>query len=61
MFDKIMNLLKKVFHLNSKNDNSKDAAKERLHLVLIQDRASVSADFLEVMKQEIIDVIKKYI
>lgn len=61
MFDKIMNLLKKVFHLNNKNDNSKDAAKERLHLVLIQDRASVSADFLEVMKQEIIDVIKKYI
>lgn len=41
--------------------NSKDAAKERLHLVLMQDRANVSADFLELMKQEIIDVIKKYI
>src|SRR5699024_1797178 len=40
---------------------SKDAAKERLHLVLMQDRANVSADFLELMKQEIIDVIKKYI
>ena len=61
MFEKIMNLIKKVFHLNGKEDNSKEAAKERLHLVLIQDRASVSADFLEVMKQEIIDVIKKYI
>ena len=36
-------------------------AKERLHLVLMQDRANVSADFLEMMKQEIIDVIKKYI
>lgn len=32
-----------------------------LHLVLMQDRANVSADFLELMKQEIIDVIKKYI
>lgn len=61
MFERIMNLVKKIFHMNSKNDNSKEAAKERLHLVLIQDRASVSADFLEVMKQEIIDVIKKYI
>ena len=40
---------------------SKDAAKERLHLVLMQDRANVSADFLELMKQEIIEVIKKYI
>ena len=40
------------------SNNSKDAAKERLHLVLMQDRANVSADFLELMKQEIIDVIK---
>ena len=27
----------------------------------MQDRANVSADFLELMKQEIIEVIKKYI
>ncbi len=27
----------------------------------MQDRANVSADFMELMKQEIIDVIKKYI
>lgn len=27
----------------------------------MQDRANVSADFLEMMKQEIIEVIKKYI
>lgn len=51
--------------LNKKEDkqanNSRNAAKERLHLVLMQDRANVSADFLELMKQEIIEVIKKYI
>lgn len=51
--------------LNKKDEkvatNSKEAAKERLHLVLMQDRANVSADFLELMKQEIIEVIKKYI
>ena len=47
---------------SEKNTNSsKDAAKERLHLVLMQDRANVSADFLDLMRQEIIDVIKKYI
>ena len=34
---------------------------ERLHLVLMQDRANVSADFLDLMRQEIIEVIKKYI
>ena len=39
-------------------DKSKNAAKERLHLVLMQDRAHVSADFLDMMKQEIVDVIK---
>ena len=62
MFENIMNFFK---NWNKKNDksiaSSKDAAKERLHLVLMQDRANVSADFLELMKQEIIDVIKKYI
>ena len=45
----------------SKIANSKETAKERLHLVLMQDRANVSADFLDLMKQEIIEVIKKYI
>ncbi len=62
MFENIMKFFKKA---NKKNEkpvaNSKEAAKERLHLVLMQDRANVSADFLELMKQEIIEVIKKYI
>ena len=30
-------------------------------MVLAQDRANISADFLEMMKQEIIEVIKKYV
>ncbi|MCI8587441.1 MAG: cell division topological specificity factor MinE [Clostridia bacterium] len=57
-----MKLLNKIKRKTEKQtNNSKDAAKERLHLVLMQDRANVSADFLELMKQEIIEVIKKYI
>ena len=59
MFDNIKNFFKK-FGKNDK-ENSKSTAKERLHLVLAQDRANISADFLEMMKQEIIEVIKKYI
>ena len=62
MFDNIMNFFKKlVKREKEKNKESSDTAKERLHLVLMQDRANVSADFLELMRQEIIEVIKKYI
>ena len=61
MFESIMNFLKKMSKKEEQTLKSKDAAKERLHLVLMQDRANVSADFLDLMKQEIIEVIKKYI
>lgn len=61
MFDNILKFLKKMIKKEEKSSTSKDTAKERLHLVLLQDRANVSADFLDMMKQEIIEVIKKYI
>ena len=65
MFEGLTSFFKKVVKNNPKLEESsslsKDAAKERLHLVLVQDRANVSADFLDLMKQEIIDVIKKYV
>ena len=61
MFESIMNFLKKMIKKEDQTLKSKDAAKERLHLVLMKDRANVSADFLDLMKQEIIEVIKKYI
>lgn len=60
MFENILNFLKNLVK-KEKSKESSDTAKERLHLVLMQDRANVSADFLELMKQEIIEVIKKYI
>lgn len=59
MFGNIINFFKKLG--KNEKENSKSTAKERLHLVLAQDRAHISADFLEMMKQEIIEVIKKYI
>ena len=61
MFESLMKFFKRKGKKEEKATNSKEAAKERLHLVLMQDRANVSADFLELMKQEIIEVIKKYI
>lgn len=62
MFERITNFFKGLAKKEKQEANtSKVAAKERLHLVLMQDRANVSADFLELMKQEIIEVIKKYI
>ena len=63
MFEKLSKFFKGLGkkEKNQEVNTSKDTAKERLHLVLMQDRANVSADFLELMKQEIIDVIKKYI
>ena len=63
MFENITQFFKKAKKKEEKKDtsNSRNTAKERLHLVLMQDRANVSADFLELMKQEIIEVIKKYI
>ena len=59
MFDNIIHFFKRF--KKSEKEDSKSTAKERLHLVLAQDRANISADFLEMMKQEIIEVIKKYI
>lgn len=61
MFEKVISFFKNLKKVEDKTIKSKDTARERLHLVLMQDRANVSADFLELMKQEIIDVIKKYI
>lgn len=61
MFENIINFFKNIGKSDKKGNNSRDTAKERLHLVLMQDRANVSADFLDLMRQEIIEVIKKYV
>ena len=61
MFENVINFFKKIGKKDQIEAISKDTAKERLHLVLMQDRANVSADFLDMMRQEIIEVIKKYI
>jgi cell division topological specificity factor len=40
--------------------SSKDLAVERLRLVLVHDRANVSPGLMETLKEELIQVISKY-
>lgn len=47
--------------LFGKDEGSKKAAKERLRLVLVHDRASVSPHLLENLKEDLIQVISKYL
>jgi cell division topological specificity factor len=54
MFD----LFARVF---GREDASKDVAKERLRLVLVHDRASLSPQALEALKDELLVVISKYL
>ncbi len=50
-----------IQRLFGKEENkSKDVAKERLRLILVHDRASVSPQFLDTIKEELIRVISKY-
>lgn len=52
-----MNLLK----LFGGNKSSKDVAKDRLRLILINDRSSLSPQVLENIRREILEVISKYV
>lgn len=49
--------LSKIF---VRKNRSKDVAKDRLKLVLVHDRVNVSPDFLETIKDEIMQVLAKY-
>jgi cell division topological specificity factor len=46
---------------NRDSNKSKNIAKDRLKLVLIHDRAMLSSGMLDQMKDEIIEVISKYV
>lgn len=51
-----MDFLKKFFSRNS----SKETAKKRLKLVLIHDRTDLSPEILERLREDIIQVIDRY-
>lgn len=53
----MLDLLARVF---GRDNSSAEVAKERLRLVLVHDRTSVSPQFLETLKEELIAVISRY-
>lgn len=58
MFD-IIEFITRIFK-KEKEDGSQKDAKERLRLVLISDRASVSPHLMESLREELVEVISRY-
>ena len=54
----MLGVFNKVFRKDS--GASKEIAKERRRLVLVHDRATVSPRFLELIREDIVDVIVNY-
>ncbi|MCL2767166.1 MAG: cell division topological specificity factor MinE [Synergistaceae bacterium] len=62
-----MNIIKKILELFSTPDDPKEKleasakkAKERLQFIIIDDRTGVSPELLEILRNEMIKVLKKY-
>lgn len=54
----MLELLQRLFGREAK---SKEVAKQRLRLVLIQDRMGVSPQFMDMLKKDIIGVLSRYV
>jgi cell division topological specificity factor len=54
-----MNALKRLF--GRAEPSSRDIAKDRLRLVLVQDRVNLSAEKMNELKDDLIRVISKYV
>ncbi len=52
------NFIKRIF---SKEPSSADQAKDRLWLVLINDRTDLSSEAMESLKDDLLDVLSRYI
>lgn len=49
-----------ISKLFNKDSSSKDVARERLRLVLIHDRSTVSPELISALKTDLIEVIQQY-
>lgn len=55
----VLDILARIFMRDAAN--SKDIARERLRLVLVHDRSSVSPELLNNLKEDLIKVIRQYL
>lgn len=60
MLNTLERLLEMLFPWN-KNANSRDNAKSRLKLIIAHDRACINSDMLKAMREEILDVVARYV
>ena len=60
MISEISQFVEMIFPWNS-NKNSRDEAKRRLQLILAHDRASINPAMLNLMQEEILAVVARYV
>lgn len=60
MLNMIKRFLEMLFPWNN-NANSRNHAKSRLKLIIAHDRASINPDMMEAMREEILDVVARYV
>ena len=61
IFNELVNKYKKFFSAEQEQDASKDTATNRLRFVLMHDRTNLSPETMEKMRDELVDVISKYV
>jgi cell division topological specificity factor len=60
MLNTIKRLMEMLFPWNN-NTNSRSRAKSRLKLIIAHDRASINSDMMEAMREEILEVVARYV
>jgi cell division topological specificity factor len=61
MWNKIIDFLTQEININPNYQDSRNDAKSRLQLVLMQDRNKLAPGVMEKMREEIIEVISRYV
>ncbi len=61
MLDHLWELLNRALRRIDARPGSEDAARQRLHMVLVQDRFALPTETLEAMKNDLVNVISKYV
>ena len=58
LYNKVLGFFRQT---DKKEDNAKDIACNRLRAVLMQDRTNLTPELMEKMRQELIDLLSKYV